>query len=388
MKTILSLSLILLSLVASGCNFIKKVKSNTENGDTAYLWQGFEHTWDEKVHRVGRIGNWIQNSNSDFPRRPSIHHSAQAGSAKDGAEFRTKYSVVQAANTKFHHGMEQINIQTPDSTARRFFRRVEIDRSEIPGLANHDNVEVVLNGFDLKKRAGEIKKLGVLEINIGQVRVTPATIQFDISGELLMGCNSAECPILSKVDYFLGVRYLVIASNDDDFQAIDHPDLHQFYDYDSGLSTHNSTNDTGSDYFLGTRMNPRFNVQVKALAMKAFRFEVSKTVSVGALDYIPHLYKWKMWLDYAEDFDFEAPRAFSLMRFEHNQAGDSNYPHLGKVDIRITPVSLLFKGGSDLKCTWDRNHDFGNYNAGDTEYTETRELSGLLDAECFPVPVN
>lgn len=378
---------LLILLVLSSCDTIKTIKTNTENGDVAYIWQGFEHTWDKKVHRVGRLGNWIENSGPEFPRNPSIHHGAQSGTEKDSASFSTKYSVIQAANTTFHQGLATIDIQTQEREIRTFNQRVEVNRSEVPGLADHDNIEVILNGFDLKKVEFTTKKLGVLEISIGPVTVNSATVQFDINGEVSMSCNSAECALdLPKFHYALEVHYLLIASNENDFQPITHPEIGNSYDYDSKVGTI-VINDPATEYSLGNTISPRFPVKVKALAMKGFRFQVSKRVSAGAIDPVPHLYKWKMWLDYVDDFELDAPKASSLMKFEHKMSL-GNVGHIGHVDISIQPISLLFKGGSSLACNWNREHDFSNNNpSGSTHYSEDREYIGILDADCFPRPV-
>lgn len=372
--------ILLTFLVITSCSTLKNIPNDT---DVALVWRGFEHSWQGEVHRVSRIGNWIDVSNSEFPKKVTINHSAQSGTNADVAKFSTYYDVLQAYYTKFVTGKATISIITQERKVKQFSQRVEIPVSSYAGLSGKDQVDVVLNGFDFDKKNFQTKKLGILELNIENVQHTSSSISFDVNGELMMSCESTECGIGEDLEYDLKVYYLIVASTPDNFKFYHHPVVSTNYDYDSNNPVPESLG-TFDYKSLNTTYDPSFSTTANTLAIRGFRFNVSKLETLLAPDIVPHLFTWKMWLAYASVVSGTEPAVKGQAFFAHSNNGVTNIGHIGHVFMEIKPVSLLFKtGGIKAYCISDGSQSFGNDASGDNIHTITGEIKGLGVQSCI-----
>ena len=127
----------------------------SEDTDVALFWRGFKHKWVKKVHRTGKLGNWLRTENKNtFPKDVFINHVAQSGTSSDDAGFSTIYDVVQATHTRFVPGKVVIPISVKERVNFHFKEHVSIQATESNRLRDKTKFTAIINGFNLKIKNG------------------------------------------------------------------------------------------------------------------------------------------------------------------------------------------------------------------------------------------
>ena len=356
-----------------------------DNTDVAVVWTGMKHAWDREVHRSGKLGNWVNmSSSSSFPKSFSLHHLAEAGSESDNASFSVLYDLVQATNTRFIPGTKSFHIQVSENSTPTINQHVTIPVSSDAHLADKTRFAAVLGGFELKVTNGsDALKLGTLELVASTPVLSQQNIEFDITGELFMSCDSAECPWFktnTQIDYTLDVHYLLVASTDDWFHPVKHNAISKSYDYNSGNEVPESLG--ALDAALSPVPDEGYAVSVTA--MRGFRFEVSKETSIALPDPVPHLYKWKMWGNLSGSIS-ASPHFTGQAFFAHSSKGVLNIGHNGHVTMRIHPLTLQFKVGLLKQCAWSETRAFGSVEqGGKVQYDNSGQITDLGNFACLP----
>lgn len=337
----------------------------SDDTDVALFWRGFKHKWVKKVHRTGKIGNWLRTEDKNaFPKDVFINHVAQAGTSSDDAEFSTVYDVVQATHTRFVPGKVVIPISMKERVNFHFKEHVSIQATESNKLHDKTKFTAIINGFNLKlKNGSQAKKLGHLDIDMANFEKSLQHIEFDISGNVMMSCASTECdldePVFkpNNVDYDLVIYYLLVAGEDEWANFIEHDQLVHSYDYDSRKGEVDEKLGSINGRSLSARLENGY--QASALGIKRFSFDVSKSKTVTKPDIVPHLYSWKMWLQHAGNLTV-SPEVNGQLFFSHSTKSWSNVGHVGHVAMKIKPVSLQFKVGLMKSCDWTATREFPN----------------------------
>jgi len=390
MKYSVTIASIMLFGFLGGCeNIGRGLQEAAEDTDSAAIWRGFEHKWDHEVHRTGRFGNWIEvSSEVRFPKTVDLNHAAQSGTNADSAQFNTHYDLIQATNTRFIPGEIHISdLDMEEGEVKRFERSVEIDISVANKLTGKTVLAAVINGFDLARKNGTAKKLGLLEIGISEPETVGNKIRFDIRGSVMLSCKSTECdvdegagPFRNDVHYTLTIYYLLAAGEEDYLNVVQHSFVGNSYDYDSagdGVSEslglfNRSLNQPLSSGF-----------QTSNMGIRAFRFAVSKNTDAFFPDPVPHLFTWRMYGQHSGlltgDLHMEG-RAF----FAHSRNGATNHPHQGEAAVQFKPVSMQFKVGLKKSCEWTENHSFpNNASTGASVQTKNGEIESKGNLICI-----
>lgn len=354
-----------------------KLPGNTSTGrqvpDVTGIWRGFTHVWVGKAHRAGVLGNWIKlKDQTTQPRDISAHHWAQSGTAKDSASFSSRYSLLEANDTRFIPGKIEQPVWIVEGTEESFSNEVVIPKTTQNMLIDKEVFDAVINGFRIEKRsAWDAKKLGILEIELTQPNVTQSKIKFHINGRIMVSCKSFECDVgIKKGEYNIVVYYNLIASKTGQFNSVHHNTLIRDYSYDSKIKPVNEE----SGQLSGEKLKPvppYRGYSVNVTGIRKFRFHASKDTSLGAPDNVPHLFKWKMWINNASTSGPDAGVLKGMAYFEHSKNGSGNFGHTGHARIEIDPVTLQFKSGDSVACSWSQTKTFGNSTSGKYKYSNS-----------------
>ena len=332
----LAISLILISIVP-GCKLDELVKK-TKSSEIGIFWRGFEFEWDDRVHRVGRFGSWIEQGRSTgtygLPKALSLMRSAQSGSDSDVGRYSTMYSIVRAHGVEFVPGSVTIDIHGSERSDIPFSELVTTHLTELDSLnPEHD---VILNGFDLKSLASP-KKLNKLTLDVHALRSFDDRVEFRVSGLLNMSCQSLECGFEERVAYEITVHYMVIRGN---FNHSENDVATANYSY----SSDSDAPDPSPGSITSGPINPSIDA-LSVLGLKGFDFDVRKDTDILRPDPAPHLYTWNMWLSASET------RTRGSLFFGH-RSDALNLPHDGNVTMRIRSNTLQFDDlFSIIHCT-------------------------------------
>lgn len=371
------------AIAISGCQGLgTALQQAAEDTDATVVWRGFEHKWDHEVHRTGRFGNWIQaDSMTAFPKEVSLHHAAQSGTNADSAAFNTHYDLLQATHTRFIPGSIHIaDFDMEEEEIVPFERHVEIDITGGNKLTGKTELTALINGFDLSRRNGTAKKLGLLEVELSRPEIVGDKISFDVSGRLMLSCRSTECdvdegagPYRNDVHYNLDIYYLVVAGDPEFVSVLEHDTLGRSYAYDSHGDGVPESLGVFTDDISPTLSN---GYQVNAMGMRKFRFEVSKNTDMFFPDPVPHLYTWRMYGDHSGLLTY-TPKVSGRAFFAHSKNGATNHPHKGQARVEFDPVSLQFKVGLKKKCEWSESRSFPN-NDGNPD-SSVQSITGEIE---------
>lgn len=341
--------------------------------DVTAIWRGFTHVWVGEVHRAGVLGNWIKlKDQTTQPRDFSAHHWAQSGTAKDSASFSSRYSLLEANDTRFIPGKIEQPVWIVEGTEESFSNEVVIPKTSQNMLIDKEVFDVVINGFRIEKRSTwEAKKLGILEIELTQPIVTRSKVKFHVNGRFMASCKSFECDVgIKKGEYNIVVHYNLIAAKTGQFNAVHHNTLIRDYSYDSKIGSFNEE----AGQLGGEKLKPvppYSNYAVNVTGIRKFRFHASKNASLGAPDTVPHLLKWKMWINHVSTSGPDAGVLKGMAYFEHRKNIPRNAGHIGHARIEIDPVTLQFKSGDSVACSWSQTKTFGNSKSGKYKYSNS-----------------
>ncbi len=228
--------------------------------ESIYVWQGFSHHWGYN-HRVNRLGSWVetpalgwsgpisppQERNSisrgrnhspvaEKEIRPAVVHAAASGSGSDEAQFNIYYREVRAEGISSFAGKETLHFSGEEFQQFHLEKEVEFTIPRRPIR----NVEVLLNGFDLRPvDSAKADKFIQFSISIEEVRIAevdypepdtaPRKVVFTVAADLKMACSSPECEFFNpELNYLLDVYWVALLGDfkltqgqDSDFQIWD-----------------------------------------------------------------------------------------------------------------------------------------------------------------------
>lgn len=133
--------------------------------DAAYLLQGFSFRWEEHPHRVRALGVVVETEPESAAGevRGALDLTCRGGSwttgerARDRARWQADLGLVASPALRFHHGVSGLLAGQGEAGWRRrrpaeAAHRVVLDLAELGRgeLAEHDQVAVVLRGFELE----------------------------------------------------------------------------------------------------------------------------------------------------------------------------------------------------------------------------------------------
>lgn len=372
---------ILFVVVAQSCKqIIQTFQEADDNTDVIMLWQGFEHEWVDRVHRVGRLGNWIENGIYDGSRRASkLNHSAQSGIDADAGKYLMKYSAVQAAYTSFITKSCTFTLEGKERELLDGSEEIIINLDENANFSDKDRFVAIVNGFELYKTDKGTKKLGDLSIELSVPETKGNKIIFTIDVALKMSCSSIECSIdTNKMEYNLDVHWVLVGMNSDWATNVNHARLGINYEYDSddGIVPESLGK---LDY---VEVTPEFldDYDYKISCIRGFKINIEKESTTFTPDVIPHLYSLKLWGNGSPTYGGSIN---GLAFFEHRKEGVTNPGHEGDVNMDLYFSTLHFKYARIKNCTWKGREDFGNDSRGRTSVSHNGSIGKGTDCDCI-----
>lgn len=186
------------------------------DGAGAVIWRGFAQEWDDTNHRLGRLTNFIDQTDCDIDLylsanaymvdlspnfdadyyycNSTLNYAASSGIGEDTADFDTYYSQIVAKDVTFYTGTETFSLTGTEGATLDRERTVEIPFEAISADVGDRGVAII-NGFDINNLTTSPDKLEALQIRIRDVSLNEAnrTAEFDIEVKLKADCKSAEC---------------------------------------------------------------------------------------------------------------------------------------------------------------------------------------------------
>ena len=194
--------------------------SGTYYEDAAFVWRGFSHQWQERNHRMNRLGNYIEGQAcSSTPCTATLVHGASSGIASDVADYKTYYSRVAANGVGFQAGYSSFTVSGDENGVIRAVKPVQVSVGS--NLRDRDRYVVLLNGFNLCANGGaEAKKPVTVFFGIDGEHYDPytSTVNFLVESWLEVDCDTA-CPIECRcshewASYETRVSYLIIGGDE------------------------------------------------------------------------------------------------------------------------------------------------------------------------------
>ena len=180
---------------------------------------------------------------------------------------------------------------------------LELDMA--PGMADYENFQVLLNGFDLTSLRRADKLMG-LRLSFGDGGYDPekGKLVFPLNIYFLAGCQSFECPIFSqKVEYRLKLNFTVLGYDSEQINIAQ--TILRKEDYWDRRTEYNSTPPelelTGEPNFPAAVMCFKgFSVQIdKPRHLHSLHVAVDHVKydpETGTMRYVPHLF-FKQWAE-------------------------------------------------------------------------------------------
>ena len=174
--------------------------------DAAFLWNGFNHTWDYN-HRAARLGDGIVHQSADGTScQATLRHTAASGLGPDSAAFTSNFTQISASHLRF--ASVEVPLRLTGAEGATLFAWSRVD---LPTGAHPESSLAVLNGFDMLA-LGSADKLKSLDLAVGPTRIaSDGTLSCAAGVRLNAGCDSLECPPLDQtvdMDVFLEVLFI------------------------------------------------------------------------------------------------------------------------------------------------------------------------------------
>lgn len=186
--------------------------------DAILLWRGFYHEWDERNHRMNRLGSYIEDIDcSTSPCSGTLVHAASSGLDSDQANYSIYYSKVAANGMGMKAGEVEFVLDGEENGVIHVVREIQITATG--NLQGRDKYLVLLNGFDLCA-TDEAKKPITFYVHARDEHYDPdtGTINFFLDLWLNVDCDTAEgieCIYNHEdVTYDVMVGYVVFAGDE------------------------------------------------------------------------------------------------------------------------------------------------------------------------------
>ncbi|MEZ5022475.1 MAG: hypothetical protein R2728_04295 [Chitinophagales bacterium] len=257
--------------------------------NTTIIWQGFNHVW-EYNHRVNRLGDWLDDMNSNNGFSATSYHAAASGIGPDKCDYITYLTRVNTSKDIYFESVSrEIILSGVEETIDSQLITINL---EFP-LINNPKAVVLLNGFDMYARPvgsenligdGDADKLFNFSIlpaaPIITSNSTNTLVSFDVVVTLGGACASPECSSGSNNDFFdylVTTNYQVILANSELINATSKAVSNQ-YEWER---PRNNNSSNGEIYQSDLIMN---NTEIQGepgyddafLGIKAFQFQTEK----------------------------------------------------------------------------------------------------------------
>lgn len=211
------------------------------------FWQGFYHDWTYN-HRVNRLGDWIQNIQSDADGiRAILSHSGAAGSGADVLTYQSFFTYLKTQKARFFSSVIAATVRGREATTTT---KIITVKAALPNeLKKYTKGCVLLNGFDLAcsttnngkvMGSGTADKLSNLYIDVDHLKIEQDSFSFDVTLKLGADCDSPECLNFTPgdnewFDYQFRVAYQIIMYDNE--VHIASKELDQFYKWRKPFKT-------------------------------------------------------------------------------------------------------------------------------------------------------
>ncbi len=186
--------------------------------DAILLWRGFYHEWDERNHRMNRLGSYIDDIDcSSSPCTGTLVHAASSGLDSDQSNYSIYYSKVAANDVGMKAGEVEFVLDGEENGVIHVTREIQVTATG--NLQGRDKYLVLLNGFDLCA-TDEAKKPITFYVHLRDEHYDPdtGTINFFLDLWLSVDCDTAEGIECKRnhedVTYDVMVGYVVFAGDE------------------------------------------------------------------------------------------------------------------------------------------------------------------------------
>jgi len=215
--------------LATGCQTSDQTRDRraaNNRVEHGVLWRGFSHQWGYN-HRLNRLGNYVTlagcqktpaNGQTDVTTACTGQavHSAATGTGNDHGQFTTHFSTLRSDAVTFTEGNVSLRFSGREQNLLADEANLEVSLDD--SLDPDDSYVVLLNGFDLRTRAGSrAKKLNRVRFSVDRqptVDRAANSVTFRIRGELKANCSSMECKAQkNRVRYISDIRWLMLSTD-------------------------------------------------------------------------------------------------------------------------------------------------------------------------------
>ncbi len=187
--------------------------------DSITVWRGFHHFWEDKNHRIDRLGDFVTiDSCISTGCDADTNHTAATGTADDVAHFTSRFTHINTESAAFQPGNRTITLSGSEGGDIDVTTTVSV--SAPLDMRSKNKYTVVINGFDLRVTDGNPDKVESFEIDLSSVTYDSAarTMNFTLQTAINMDCDSIECSTDNVAEYEMKVWFVLVAGNNGQFR--------------------------------------------------------------------------------------------------------------------------------------------------------------------------
>ncbi|MBX7225196.1 MAG: hypothetical protein K1X55_04150 [Chitinophagales bacterium] len=195
-----------------------KKETTTNSTDKHLIWHGFHHIWDYN-HRINRLGDWYEITDSKDGLKVDLVHAAASGSGADKLNYSSFYTLV--TSEKIHTFQNKFSFRMYGKEGETVEAAHEVS-GHLPDYFDRNmKYAMLIAGLDKYSRTNGVRGDGKADkIYDFELKLLPITVMdngdfsFDIQARLAGDCSSPECltgPEQDWFDYQVTCYYQIVA---------------------------------------------------------------------------------------------------------------------------------------------------------------------------------